>query len=131
MNAAVLEGISLDFPAKVADAINILRHEKIGRWDCNTWVWADDPNWDTEALKLANGVVDRQKQDALYVGLRKDGSLASTPAGMNTQKAKEEYERGRRFGQLIDSLARPEHPVGTDYERVEGAFKALFVETGK
>jgi hypothetical protein len=57
------------FPRTVADALNILRHEKIGRWESNAWVWAEDPDYDQTAKKVAEGYADRKKQDALYVRL--------------------------------------------------------------
>jgi AbiV family abortive infection protein len=40
------------FPKKVADAIYILRHEKIGRWVSASWVWAENPDFDKEALAV-------------------------------------------------------------------------------
>jgi AbiV family abortive infection protein len=58
-----------EFPKKVADAIGILRHEKIGRWVSAAWVWAEDPEYDKDALAVAEGSLDKKKQDALYVRL--------------------------------------------------------------
>jgi hypothetical protein len=36
-NAVVVHRQLPTMPAKVADALNILRHEKIGRWISNSW----------------------------------------------------------------------------------------------
>ena len=128
----VFKGIPLDFPPKVADAIKLLRYEKIGRWESNNWVWAEDPLWNREALKVAEGKIDSAKQDSLYVRLGKDGSVASTPNNVTESRAQEEYELGRRFECLMDGLARLERPICPDYERVETTFKTLFtVQTEK
>lgn len=131
MNASVFDRIPLDFPKKVADAINILRYEKIGRWESNNWIWAKDPDWDHEALKVANGKIDSIKQDSLYVRLNRHGAVASTPNNVTESEAENEYERGRRFERFMEGLANLERPVGLDYERVEAMFKALFTEQTK
>jgi|SRR6266849_1031 len=61
-NAVVLRHEQPRFPAKVADAMNILRHEKIGRWISPSWVWAEDPKYDEDAQAIANGQFDRRKR---------------------------------------------------------------------
>ncbi len=128
MDAAILEGKSLDFPAKVADAMNILRHKKIGRWKSKQWVWAENPSYDEDALEVAEGKLDREKQGSLYVGLENDGAIAATPNSVSEEQAKSQYERGRRFASFIENLLEGNVPVGTDYKRVMAGFKALFSE---
>lgn len=128
INTAILENTPLKLPPKVTDAINILKHEKIGRWKSKRWVWAQDPEWDAEALDIAEGQLDQQKQDSLYVRLSKTGEVMSTPKKINPKRAKEEFERGRRVGQFIKDLADFKRPVGIEYEKVENAFIALFSE---
>lgn len=66
-------------PKSVLDAIFILRHEKIGRWDSSFWEWDEEPSYDPLAKWLAEGKLDRIKQDALYVRLGRDGRVARTP----------------------------------------------------
>ena len=131
MNDAILNKIPLDFPKKVVDAINILRYEKIGRWESNTWVWAEDPDYDKVTESIAEGQLDKMKQDALYVTLGKDGSVGRTPENTNKKIAEEEYERARRFERLLKDLCVNERHIGSDYERVEDAFKMLFLEEVK
>lgn len=114
------------FPAKVADAIFILRHEKIGQWESQGWCWAEEPEYDREALAIANGKQDRVKQNALYVRLAADGGVASAPSDVTRDTVRNEMERAKRFAQLVDSLlADGAHP-GLDYDKVEEAFKSLF-----
>lgn len=131
LNDSVLNKIPLDFPRKVVDAIIILRHEKIGRWESNTWVWAEVPDYDKVAKSIAEGRLDKMKQDALYVALGKDGSVKKTPRNTNKKNAEEEYERARRFERLFENLCADKRPIGSDYERVEDAFRALFSEEVK
>jgi len=54
-NAVVLRHELPRFPAEVADAMNILRHVKIGRWVSRSWVWAEDPEYDKEAGRFQEG----------------------------------------------------------------------------
>ena len=82
------ERLNRRLPARVRDAINILRHEKIGRWVSSSWVWAEEPDWDEEAKSVAGGVLDRDKQNLLYVKLSASGGLAGTPAGKRPVNAK-------------------------------------------
>lgn len=60
-------------PQDVGSALEIFAYEKIKRWKSNNWAWADDPNYDPAVLKLAEGARDRQKQNAIYVGIGRDG----------------------------------------------------------
>jgi len=131
INDAILNKIPLDFPKKVVDAIHILRYEKIGRWESNAWGWVEDPNYDKVAESIAEGYLDKMKQDALYVALGKDGSIKRTPKNTNKKNAEEEYERARRFEMLLEELCADKNPTGSDYERVEDTFKILFLEKVK
>jgi hypothetical protein len=113
-------------PPIVADALNILRHEKIGRWDSKSWCWAEDPNYDSDAVDIAAGKHDRRKQDAIYLRLGSDASVASTPQWVTADMYTVERDKATRFGQLVDSiLSEPEYR-GWDHERVTESFRLLF-----
>lgn len=116
-----------DLPASVADALYILRHEKIGRWESQSWEWAEDPEYDRRALRVADGKRDRVKQDALYVKIGQDGSLGSVP-NVERSTADQEYERGRRIGETIESFFRDAEVKGLEWDQVERAFSILFAE---
>jgi AbiV family abortive infection protein len=96
-NAVVIKKELPIMPQRIADALNILRHEKIGRWVSKTWVWAEEPDYDHDALAIAEGKKDRLKQDALYVRLGKDGSVASTPMNHGAAALANEMDRAERF----------------------------------
>lgn len=125
VNAVVLRPEIPNFPKKVADAIDILRYEKIGRWIARNWFGPHDPNYDNGAIKVADGRRDREKQDLLYVRLASDGGVA-TVAGQMQHDLPHETDRAERFASLIERfLDGSDHP-GLDYKKVEEVFRLLF-----
>ncbi|MCX5831726.1 MAG: AbiV family abortive infection protein [Deltaproteobacteria bacterium] len=126
INSFILENKRLDIPARVNDSMFILRHEKIGRWESNTWVWAEDPSYEETALSVSEGRQDRVKQRSLYVELGKTGEVHATPKEITQEQANTEYEKGRRFTSFLKDLVSGEIPTSVDYENVEQGFRALF-----
>jgi AbiV family abortive infection protein len=118
-----------NLPSDVGSALEILRYEKIGRWTANNWVWAQDPAYDREALKIAGGKRDRRKQDALYVRIGSTGQLASTPEGITDLEVSVELERTGRYLNFAEALISMEERYGFDKDRftkVMAALKLLF-----
>jgi hypothetical protein len=113
-------------PPTVASAINILRHEKIGRWEAGNWVWAEPPDYEPSILRIANGRRDRIKQDALYVRLGRDGSVASTPSRVSLASADDEYSKAHRYRLFVDSLVRDGERRSIAYGKVHGVLKVIF-----
>jgi len=89
------------FLADVGSALELLRYEKIGRWEGKNWYWDEDPNYERTALGIAKGKQDLRKQDALYARIGKDGRVASLPDQFTEQDAKVEIEKANRYGQLM------------------------------
>jgi AbiV family abortive infection protein len=121
--------IGHNLPNDVGSALEILRYEKIGRWTANNWGRAEDPAYDREALKLAEGKRDRRKQDALYVRIGSDGQVASTPAVITDTEVTAELERARRYVNFAVALTTAEERIGFDKDRfakVMAALKLLF-----
>lgn len=118
-NAVVLRHELRQLPARVLDALDILRHEKIGRRVSQSWVWAEDPEYDPDALAIAEGKQDRLKQDALYVRLAVDGGVASSPAEFTLEKVRTERERAGRLAHLTEGVLSGDAHPGLDYEKVE------------
>ncbi len=114
-------------PSDVADAMNLLRYEKIGRWESNTWVWAEEPNYDASALRIAEGTKDRRKQDALYVGIGSDGQVCSTPQAITEEETRDEFERACRFKDFVNSVLDGSAP-SPRYDKAIAALKILFEE---
>lgn len=125
-DAVVLRGEVRNLPPRIADAVNILRHEKIGRWVGPTWVWAEDPEYDRDALAVAAGKQDRLKQDALYVRLGRDGSIASSPKTATYEIVRSERERASRMAHFAEQVLEGERYPGLDYDKVEKLFRVLF-----
>ncbi|HZU42952.1 MAG TPA: AbiV family abortive infection protein [Terriglobales bacterium] len=117
-------------PPAIADAIFILRHEKIGRWESSTWCWAEEPTYDPLAKGLADGKLDRKKQDALYVRLGSDGQVANTPLGVRHDDAKTAMENADRMRFFVEYMF-DRTPGSTEYEKIESAFKTVFATSEK
>ena len=115
------------FPSNIADAMNIICHEKVPRQGEWAWIDDDDPPCDPSARKIADGYVDKLKQDALYVRLGKTGRVASTPLRIDAAEAKAEYDRSARLGQLFsrkDGTLQP--TMSLEYEMIFETFRLLF-----
>jgi hypothetical protein len=108
-------------PNDVGSAIEILRYERIGRWESGSWVWAEDPEYDPSALAVANGKRDRRKQDSLYVRIGRDGRVCSMPTTITEQETEEELERARRYRRFMNSLLEE----GERSERFRKAMTAI------
>jgi hypothetical protein len=113
-------------PAAVADTLNMLRHEKVGRWQSKAWVWDEDPDYDHHAKAIAEGSLDREKQDGLYVKLGRDGTLVSTPTSVRREVASEALERAKRFERLLRQLLNDDTGGLLDYDRIKEVFTLLF-----
>jgi AbiV family abortive infection protein len=125
-DAVILRHELLPMPRKIADAMNIFCHEKIGRWTEHTWVWDEDPEYDREALAVAEGRQDRIKQDALYARLATDGGVASTPVVVASEALRAERERASRMCSLAEgTLDGAPHP-GLDFDDVAETLRSVF-----
>ncbi len=113
-------------PSKVADSMNILKFEKVGRWGPVYSYGSTD--WDEEAMKIANGKKDKRKQNSLYVLLGKDGSVGGTPKVITLKMYEEEYERAVRFIGFVNGLTLTESSTAIDYEKIVDGFQLLFSE---
>ena len=118
-----------EFTPKVADAINILRHEKIGRWVANNWFWAEDPDYDHGAVYIAKGKEDNKKQDSLYVRLASDGGIANRPKSATHYNFEEEKDRGNRFARLLEGIAENKPENDRNYQKVRDIFRILFTDS--
>lgn len=105
--------------------MEILRYEKIGRWEGNFGTWAEDPDYDRAVLHIADGKKDRHKQDALYVRIGRDGRVCSTPDVITDQETKNELERARRYKRFMDSLLAVDER-SERYNKIMSTFRLLF-----
>ncbi len=95
----LFDGIPVVLPQRVADAINILRHEKIGRWCSRDWWWVNDPQYDVEAKNIGAGILERRKQEAVYCTVAIDGSFQQPK--VDEVEAEEAIRRTRQMVDLV------------------------------
>ena len=113
-------------PRTVADAINILRHEKIGGWESRSY-WGEKPNYDRTAKDVGDGKAEREKQDAVYVRLSKNGEVIGVPGSVTPESATYAMDKAKRMGRLVKDLLAGQSGL-FDYEKIESAFKAVFAD---
>lgn len=113
------------FPDDIGSALELLRYEKIGRWESRAWVWGEDPDYDKSAIAIAEGKKDRLKQDALYVRIGKDGRVVSTPDSCSLEDTKKEEDRAGRYYALVRG-ALEGGGQNYRYDRIVKALKFLF-----
>lgn len=113
-------------PSHVASALNIYRHEKIGRWESRNWCWVEEPEYDSAAKKVSQGYIDRLKQDALYVRISKTGEIASLPSAITGNEVEKELEKSERLGELVKQLNKGEIVFSIEFEDLKATIKALF-----
>jgi AbiV family abortive infection protein len=116
---------SKSLTAEVISALNLFRHEKIGRWE-NRWGYLDDLAFDPSVEALARGSFDSKKQDALYVNIDRNGRLSNKPKPYTQHDDEHEKERAKRFGSFARSLAAESPPMGYEYERLTQLLKEIF-----
>jgi hypothetical protein len=118
-------------PSTVASALNILRHEKIRRWESNNWVWAEPPDYEPSIMRISNGQRDRIKQDALYVQIARDGSVARTPSRVSVASADDEYHRANRYLRFVNSLVSDSQGGSFAYDKVREVLRVLFQDASE
>lgn len=111
------------FPPYIADAINILRHVKVGRWECGYAY--DDEEYDSTAQAIADGARDREKQNALYVGVSKTGAVSSRPDEIDSEAVAQAVERSKKLRWNLHWLI--EHGNGhAEFDRLVKNLKVMF-----
>ena len=99
-------------PKSIADAICILRYEKIDRWRSSTWAWEEEPIYDEIAKSIGDGKLDREKQDALYVCL---GVHCDFLFGVGHLRILRSHRRKHAAGMVTFALSLLQHSRGVDW----------------
>lgn len=116
-------------PWEVGTAVELLCYEKIGKWMGHSWAWAEDPDYDKLVEKIADGHIDRRKQDSLYVRIGKTGQVASTPAVISKSEVAAELARASRYSHFVEGLIGASSETATAqhrFEKVISVFRVLF-----
>lgn len=93
------------FPAHVLDAIHLICHERLPE-QRRSWREPSEP-LDPKVKAIAEGKMDRQKQDAIYVGLGKTGQLCSRPTQITKEWAQAQLEVSQRISSELRPYGRP------------------------
>lgn len=113
------------FPLEIASALDLLRYEKVARWENGSRVYEEISKPDPVARKVAGGEKDRRKQDALYVRINPDGSVKSTPDVISDNEVQEEGERAGRYLHFVrDTMT--DRPATHRQEKTIAALRLLF-----
>ena len=122
-----VEGETIDrtLPPHVSDAINIFRHEKIGRWQSKNWFWENFPKYDLQAKRISEGLVDRKKQDQFYIDLSRDGSVI-TKTQITSDEFYIERDRAERLARLVKGVIEDEVGPYIGYKKIADIFNLLF-----
>lgn len=116
-------------PWEVGTAVELLCYEKIGKWMGHTWALAENPDYDKLVEKIANGHIDRRKQDSLYVRIGKTGQVASTPAVITQDEVAAEFARASRYSHFVEGLIGEGSERATAqhrFKKVISVFRVLF-----
>jgi AbiV family abortive infection protein len=115
------------FPPHIADAINIIRHEKVPRENATVWLWDEASPCDKKARRISDGKIDKQKQNALYVDVGKTGQVSSTPLSISKEHASAELEKAKRLRAVFSREDGNITALETvEYLHVSDTFRLLF-----
>lgn len=115
-------------PHDVAVAINILRHEKIERLRTG-YSWAD-PEDSGLSRKVAEGLRDRAKQRALYVGVTQTGWPESLPTRLTREEATAEVERAKQYAEFTEAAFGNRVLSFDEYRVFKEVVRAVFADVG-
>jgi len=114
------------FPGHVLDAIHVICHERIPRERDRWWIDPSDRPLDGIVKAIADGRLDANKQDAIYVRLGRTGEVVSQPAAVSSDAARAEVERSERIGSQLRPYNRePGLGDNVDAEKLIALFKLL------
>jgi len=109
-------------PRKVADALNIFCHEKVGRWKSSSWCWAEDPKYDKGAKKVWEGKIEKIKQDSIYVSISKEGKISKIP-----KDDREATKKSIELAKVLEEVATGQDVFAfTEREYIKDGLREMF-----
>jgi len=115
----------LPWTSEVAHAMNIYRHNRVGKFhdgDGGITIVSNEP--EEKAIDRAIEKRDKSKQDAIYVAVGGDGSVARSPFDTSVEKLRDERQRADRFNVFCTDF------LGNELIMRNPSFR-LFVDTIK
>jgi AbiV family abortive infection protein len=115
-----------EVPNHVLDAIQLLVHEFVYGRHRSDWKDSDSRPLDPLAKQVADGMIDRHKQNGFYVQIAFNGTVASSPLQVLRKTCISELERTRRVrGVLHVREEGPTSATSHEYDHVLAIFKVL------
>ena len=108
-------------PDHIADIIDYYRHEKIGRWISPNWWWDENPKYDKNIKKIAKGKVEKEKQNAIYCKVTKEGQ--SYLSKISKVRVEESIQRAEQMLEIADGKLVLSF---REYESIKQGFKIVF-----
>jgi AbiV family abortive infection protein len=112
-------------PPEVAKAINIYRHEMLEDHRRNLSI--PYPEWNGVARKTAEGKNDRRKQNALYIGIGRNGEVTSRPP-TSIQEFEKELSRAKEIIAFTDTVQIFTPFDFPEYEHFKEVFGSVFTD---
>ena len=113
-------------PRQVAAAINLFRHEKIGKWKSPGWDVLEPDDYDPQTKRVADGSLDRAKQSAIYVNIGRDGTVLTTPLAVSQAQVEVEMERAKRLKEIATDIGNEYVMAFREYDRLKEVLRAVF-----
>lgn len=118
-------------PEDVRSAMELLRYEKVGRWEGTRGRSPPGSNYESSARRIAGGKKDVRKQDSLYIRVGRDGRVCSTPDTISEAETETEFERANRYKRFMDSLLAEGKGPNYRYGKGIRALSILFGSSGE
>jgi AbiV family abortive infection protein len=112
-------------PREVASAVNLLRFERIGRWESPHSEILEPEHYD-RATKQLPIKIDRAKQGAIYVEISREGRVVNSPASVTAEQMKSEQEKCSHLLDLALQIEAGYVLLDRDFARLKEAFNLVF-----
>jgi len=115
---------------RVADAINVFRHEKIRRWEDQKWWWDEDPQYEINVKKIFHGSLEKRKQNAIYVRVNKQGQVSSRPVQISKDTVDIELAKASNFNYAVKNIIVSDKNKDTNISEILALIKIAFEKNG-
>jgi AbiV family abortive infection protein len=112
-------------PNDVASAVNLLRYDKIRKWESPHSEGLEPEHYEKETEQQA-AKTDKAKQSAIYVEVSRDGKVSNTPTTITAQQIECERKKCSRLLDLAKQIESGYVLFARDFERLKEAFEIVF-----
>ena len=113
-------------PRQLIAAINLFRHDKVGRFQSPSWDILEPGDYDSVTKKVADGSVDRAKQSAIYVNIASDGTTLTTPRAVSAAQSAAEIEKAKRIKEMATDMEHGFVSAFREYAALKKLIAAVF-----